>query len=118
MNPRRFGGVFEKPSGQLGLAGGIVLGVILLAGALTKEESVSLAAPSSAGSIIASLILFFLAAAIYLIPSIIAVRRHHRNLPALIALNVLLGWTFFGWVAALVWALYRPQVKDSWEAQP
>ena len=41
---------------------------------------------------------------IYFLPSLIALIRRH-NLPAVAALNVLLGWTFVGWVVALVWSL-------------
>jgi hypothetical protein len=42
---------------------------------------------------------------IYFLPSIIASCRGHHNLAAIIALNLFLGWTFLGWVAAIVWAL-------------
>jgi len=43
--------------------------------------------------------------AIYFTPALIARRRKHRSLWAVFALNLFLGWTFIGWVAALVWAL-------------
>ena len=46
-------------------------------------------------------------AAAYLLPSIIGWRRHHQNLAALIAFNILLGWTIVGWALALVWSLMR-----------
>lgn len=39
------------------------------------------------------------------IPIIIAVARKHPNAVAIIALDILLGWTFLGWVVALVWSL-------------
>ena len=42
---------------------------------------------------------------LYLTPAGIALIRGHRNLGAIIVLNVMLGWTFIGWVAALVWAV-------------
>lgn len=42
---------------------------------------------------------------IYFLPSVIAHR--HRNANAILALNLFLGWTFIGWVAALVWACYK-----------
>ena len=42
---------------------------------------------------------------VYLIPSIVAANRKHANEGAIVALNMLLGWTFLGWVIALVWAL-------------
>lgn len=47
--------------------------------------------------VIGALILYFL-------PANIAGMRHHRNAGAITVLNLFLGWTFIGWVAALVWA--------------
>lgn len=49
--------------------------------------------------------IFIIVVALYLLPTIIAVTRIHHNAMAICALNVLLGWTLLGWVAALVWAL-------------
>jgi hypothetical protein len=46
-----------------------------------------------------------LAIVIYLLPSFIVLARRRNNALAIIALNILLGWTFIGWVVALVWAL-------------
>jgi MFS family permease len=40
----------------------------------------------------------------YLTPSFIAEERKHRYRLPIFLLNVFTGWTFFGWVAALVWA--------------
>ena len=42
---------------------------------------------------------------VYFVPAIIATLRHLRNRTAILVLNVLLGWTFIGWVVALVYAL-------------
>jgi hypothetical protein len=42
--------------------------------------------------------------AIYFLPAIVAWCRGHRNEYAIGILNMLLGWTFIGWVIALVWA--------------
>lgn len=42
---------------------------------------------------------------IYFVPAFIAFRRGHRNRGAILALNLFLGWTFLGWVAAIVWSL-------------
>lgn len=42
--------------------------------------------------------------AIYFLPAIIASHRRHRNKTAITVLNLFLGWTFIGWVIALVWA--------------
>ncbi len=48
---------------------------------------------------------------IYFLPSIIALARGHQNALAIFVLDLLLGWTFLGWVAALVWSLTAVQVK-------
>lgn len=42
---------------------------------------------------------------VYFIPSFVAGGRNHRNANAILALNLLLGWTFLGWAIALIWAL-------------
>lgn len=41
---------------------------------------------------------------IYFLPAIIAMNRKKTNTSAILALNLFLGWTFVGWVVALVWA--------------
>jgi hypothetical protein len=42
---------------------------------------------------------------LYLLPSVLG--WHKKNRAAIIALNLLLGWTLLGWVGALVWALMK-----------
>ncbi len=42
--------------------------------------------------------------AIYVVPWIVAERRHVRNSGAVIVVDLLLGWTFIGWVVALAMA--------------
>ncbi|HEX4012350.1 MAG TPA: superinfection immunity protein [Candidatus Cybelea sp.] len=46
---------------------------------------------------------------LYFLPSILAVVNHRRNSATIVVLNILLGWSFVGWIAALVMAL----MKDS-----
>lgn len=41
---------------------------------------------------------------IYFVPVAVAMARKHRNTVAIVVLNIFLGWTLIGWVAALVWA--------------
>jgi uncharacterized membrane protein YhaH (DUF805 family) len=41
--------------------------------------------------------------AAYFFPTIVAGLRRHHNEGAIFVLNLLLGWTFVGWVASLVW---------------
>ena len=47
-------------------------------------------------------------AGIYLLPTIVAQTNRHHQATAITALNILLGWTFVGWVVSLVWALTKP----------
>lgn len=55
-------------------------------------------------NICGGIILVLLAIALYLLPSIVASRRHHHNATAIFILNLFLGWTFLGYIVALVWA--------------
>ncbi|MBK6589886.1 MAG: superinfection immunity protein [Acidobacteria bacterium] len=41
----------------------------------------------------------------YFLPSIVAVASSHPQTAAIVLLNLFLGWTFVGWVIALVWAV-------------
>lgn len=54
---------------------------------------------------IAGLALLLVAGVIYFLPAYLG--RKKRNAWAIFALNLLLGWTFLGWVVALVWALTK-----------
>jgi len=51
-----------------------------------------------------ALIVYGAMAAIYFFPWIIAFYRYHHNVVAIFVLNLFLGWTFIGWLTALVWA--------------
>ena len=39
---------------------------------------------------------------VYFVPGLVAQHREHKNRAAIIVLNVFLGWTFLGWVLALI----------------
>jgi hypothetical protein len=43
----------------------------------------------------------------YFIPTLVAGHLKHRQFVGILLLNVFLGWTFIGWVAALIWATIR-----------
>lgn len=47
----------------------------------------------------------------YFLPSILGFARHQPNKTAILILNIFLGWSFIGWIIALVWAFKK-------EAQP
>ncbi len=42
---------------------------------------------------------------LYFVPAVIAFGRGHHNAGAIFALNLLLGWTVLGWIAAFIWSL-------------
>jgi uncharacterized iron-regulated membrane protein len=48
----------------------------------------------------------------YFLPSGMAVVREHHNTLAIFLLNLFLGWTLIGWVAALVWAATVVQTQE------
>ena len=50
-------------------------------------------------------VVFVLASLVaYFVPSLVAKKREHPNTTAIVVLNVFLGWSGLGWIAALVWA--------------
>lgn len=48
---------------------------------------------------------------LYLLPLAIAVARGRTNTFAIGVLNLFLGWTLVGWVAALAWAVAHDQYQ-------
>lgn len=54
----------------------------------------------------------FISLIVYFIPVMVAFVRKHKNIFAIAVLNVVLGWTFFGWLAALLWALNSDTSKN------
>lgn len=49
---------------------------------------------------------------LYLLPTWVAVGRQHTNRLSIFALNLLLGWTFVGWVVSLVWAFTAQRAPE------
>jgi hypothetical protein len=47
---------------------------------------------------------------IYFFPAIVG--RKKKNAPAILVLNLFLGWTFIGWVVALVWAVSKDAGRE------
>ncbi|MGF6127271.1 putative membrane protein [Pseudomonas frederiksbergensis] len=45
-----------------------------------------------------------LVVAVYFLPTLVAYRRYHPNGTSIAILNLFLGWTFIGWLAALIWS--------------
>ena len=62
----------------------------------------------------AHLLLFVVAFTLYLVPTFLAIYRDCKSSAWIAAVNVLLGWTLFGWVIALGWAAtgeMRPMIS-------
>jgi len=51
---------------------------------------------------------YVLLVALYVLPALIAWRRHHDNASAILAFNILTGWTGLGWLVALYLSLATP----------
>ena len=52
-----------------------------------------------------TLSMIFISLAVYCIPIIVAFVRKHNNIVAISILTIFLGWSFLGWLGALLWAL-------------
>jgi len=77
-------------------AGLVALAVLAIAIGLARNTA-AVAGP-------AHLILFLALVGLYLVPSGLAVHRNCMATGWIVALNIALGWTLFGWVIALGWA--------------
>lgn len=62
------------------------------------------ATASDAAASIGLVVLFGLIAAAYFLPTLIAWGRHHRT-GSVFLVNLLVGWSLIGWIAALLMAL-------------
>jgi hypothetical protein len=49
--------------------------------------------------------IFAIAIIPYFLPTIIALLRKSTSIAGIFVLNFFLGWTFIGWIIALVWAI-------------
>ena len=56
------------------------------------------------------LIVIFLGG-LYFLPTLTAATRGHMNTTAIFVLNLFLGWSFIGWVIALVWAFKNDELQ-------
>jgi hypothetical protein len=52
-----------------------------------------------------SLIFLLFSIGLYFAPTFIAYNQERRNALSIFILNLFLGWTFLGWVGALIWAV-------------
>lgn len=73
------------------------------------------------GNVEIILVILFLLA-IYLLPSINAFNRWHKDKKAVLALNLFLGWTAIGWIGSLIWSftgsnLKKERLKESYTSK-
>jgi len=52
--------------------------------------------------------IFIILVCLYFVPTFIAHETKHPHFRGILALNILLGWTFLFWALAIVWALMKP----------
>ncbi len=62
-------------------------------------------ASNGGGAGFALVFILLIANAIYLLPTYIADGKMHKQTNFIFLVNFLLGFTFIGWIAALIWAL-------------
>lgn len=85
-------------------AGILILAVVLVA--ISQSSPVESEAGAAAAGGMGLLVGFLVAGLfVYFVPTLVATGRAHHNTAAIVMLNLFLGWTFLGWVAALVWAM-------------
>jgi hypothetical protein len=82
---------------RLLVIGGLAAGAIVVIALGLARNDAGLMAP-------VDLTLFLVAVVAYLLPAGLAVYRDCKATVWIVAVDVLLGWTVFGWVIALGWA--------------
>ncbi|MBB1617009.1 hypothetical protein A9978_31625 [Pseudomonas sp. UMC65] len=87
------------------IVGLVLLGLVCLVSYLIGSGNNGIA-------MIATVVFFPSAIALYFYPAICALGEHPKATP-IFALNLLAGWTFVGWVAAFIWALSKPAIQPS-----
>ncbi len=82
---------------RLGAICGLVVCAVLVVALGMARDTTNLLAP-------VHLLLFLIVLALYLLPTALAIYRDCESTLWIGLVNVLLGWTVFGWVAAIGWA--------------
>ncbi|BBT40995.1 superinfection immunity protein [Pseudomonas putida] len=68
---------------------------------------------ASESSPVTAFILLISAFVIYFLPTFIAARRGHPNGTSIFLLDLFLGWTGIGWLAALIWSASAIRAIDT-----
>lgn len=68
---------------------------------------------SDGSAIILGLLFFAMGIALYFLPAILASKNKQcNNADAIFWLNLFLGWTFLGWVVALIMAIWKKEAES------
>ena len=88
------------------VAGGLVVFAFLIiaVGLLHHEIAVGLHRHDADLSAPIRLLLFVVGVTVYLLPTVLAFYRDCKATAWIAAVNILLGWTIFGWVVSIGWA--------------
>jgi Superinfection immunity protein len=62
--------------------------------------------------ILITIVVVGLGGGFYFLPTICANIRNHSHFGAIFCINLFLGWTLLGWLAAMIWAVCEPQLKQ------
>ena len=92
----------------IGSAAGVLIILILAWAAVAK---------SPAAAIVLAIIIFVVLP-VYLLPAFIAYRRHAPDPASVAVINVFLGWTFIGWVAALALSVRERRLAPAMARAP
>ena len=87
------------------------LGPTSLAWAAVSISSASAADDSTLSDGAVTLVIVVLL--LYFLPAVVASARRHNQRVAIFWLNLFLGWTFLGWIAAFVWAFTNPLLSQA-----
>lgn len=85
------------------IVGLVACGIVVVALGLARHDA-NLLAP-------VNLVLFVLGVLVYLLPTGLAMYRDCKATVWIALVNVLLGWTLFGWFVAIGWAA-RGQIRE------
>lgn len=61
------------------------------------------------GVILGIILAVVIGLAVYFLPTIVGFKKGQPNKVAILLLNLFLGWSFIGWIVALVWAVKKEQ---------
>lgn len=92
------------------LGGAFLLGVLVPAVELARH-GVDVLAPLY-------LVFLVIGMGVYLLPTLLAGYRNHHHAAWIGIVNLLLGWTIFGWIVCLGWAAYGDAATDGGKSIP